>query len=236
MKLISQTSINNDVSIHYLDSHPDSDFSLTPLLICPGLSETAEEYQDLLEYLIPRRCIVLSFRGRGQSGTPLTGYDLKEHVADIESVVKSTGINHFHLYAFSRGVSYALEYTRLHPEQIGKLMILDYPPEHKAMPMDWPKDYIENYLVPFNRLSHIRPEAVMGIQRESVQRSIKFSSEKPVLVMRGLLEGSLISSEELEEYKEQFTNLHIAELKNSGHDFRSTEKSKLYEIIKEFAE
>lgn len=236
MKLISQTSINKGVSIHYLDSHPDSDFSLTPLLICPGLSETAEEYQDLLEYLMPRRCIVLSFRGRGQSDTPRTGYDLKDHVADIESVVKSTGINQFHFYAFSRGVSYALEYTRLHPEQIGKLIILDYPPEHKAMPMDWPKDYIDNYLMPFNRLSHIRSEAVRGIQRESVQRSIKFSSEKPVLVMRGLLEGSLISSEELEEYKEQFSNLQIAELKNSGHDFRSTERSKLYKIIKEFVE
>ena len=39
MKLISQTSITNGVSIHYLDSHPDSDFSLTPLLICPGLSK-----------------------------------------------------------------------------------------------------------------------------------------------------------------------------------------------------
>ncbi|MBT2760597.1 hypothetical protein J7E85_05025 [Paenibacillus sp. ISL-20] len=102
--------------------------------------------------------------------------------------------------------------------------------------MDWSKDYIENYLVPFNRLSHIRPEAVMGIQRESIQRSIKFSSEKPVLVMRGLLEGSLISNEELEEYKEQFSNLHITELKNSGHDVRSTEKSKIYKIIKEFVE
>ena len=66
MKLISQTSITNGVSIHYLDSHPDSDFSLTPLLICPGLSETAEEYQDLLEYLMPRRCIVLSFRGEAK--------------------------------------------------------------------------------------------------------------------------------------------------------------------------
>lgn len=236
MKIISQSSINNGVSIHYLDSYPDSDSSLTPLLICPGLSETAEEYQDLLEYLMPRRCIVLSFRGRGQSDTPPNGYDLKDHVTDIESVVKSTGINHFYLYAFSRGVSYALEYTRLHPHQIGKLIILDYPPEHKAMPRDWATDYIENYLVLFKRLSHIRPEAVMGIQRESVQKSIKFSSEKPVLVMRGLLEGSLISNEALEEYKRQFSNLHITELKNSGHDIRSTEKSKLYKIIKEFAE
>ena len=103
-------------------------------------------------------CII--FSRRGQSDTPLTGYDLKDHVADIESVVKSTGINHFHLYAFSRGVSYALEYTSLHPEQVDKLIILDYPPEHKAMPVDWPKEYIENYLIPFNRLSHIRPEAV----------------------------------------------------------------------------
>ncbi|MBT2760598.1 alpha/beta hydrolase, partial [Paenibacillus sp. ISL-20] len=106
--------------LFYRLSHPDSDCSLTPLLICPGLSETAEEYQDLLEYLMPRRCIVLSFRGRGQSGTPPNGYDLKDHVTDIESVVKSTGITPFHLYAFSRGVSYALEYTRLHPDQIGK--------------------------------------------------------------------------------------------------------------------
>ncbi len=112
MPMKSMKANNDGVMLHYLDSATSS--SLVPVLICPGLSETAEEYSDMIEYLSPRRCIVLSFRGRGQSDTPASGYNLADHVADIECVVKAADLNRFHLFSYSRGVSYALgTYVRM---------------------------------------------------------------------------------------------------------------------------
>ncbi|WP_270168619.1 alpha/beta fold hydrolase [Paenibacillus sp. SYP-B4298] len=234
MKLNSNYSKNNEVNIHYLDSINDSDSTLVPLLICPGLSEVAEEYEDFIKYMLPRRCVVLSFRGRGKSDTPNFGYDLKDHISDVESVVKDAKLDRFNLFAYSRGVSYALGYTRKYPEQIERLIIQDYPSEHKAMPNHWPQDYIDNYIVPFNRSGNIRALAVQGIQRESTQEAIRIKYTKPVLVMHGLQEGSLLSNEGLEQYKGQYSNIRIEGFSESGHDIRSKEKTKLYEIIKAF--
>ncbi|MDG0791429.1 alpha/beta hydrolase [Cohnella ginsengisoli] len=166
MAFISGTSDLGGVRIHYLDSLYESDASLVPVLISPGLSETAEEYEDFMVEMLPRRTIVLSFRGRGLSDTPLAGYDLQDHLTDIESVVQHLQLAHFHLYGYSRGVSYALGYARQHPERVVSLIVKDYPAEHIAMTAEWAKSYIDDYLIPTNRLtSNIRAEAVHGIQK-----------------------------------------------------------------------
>lgn len=234
MKIISKNCNNDGIRIHYLDTMNAADPSLVPILICPGLSETAEEYEDLLEYLLPRRGIALSFRGRGQSDTPFSGYDLRDHITDIEAVVEATQLDLFHIFGNSRGVSYALGYAKEHPNKIAKIIVEDYPSEHKAMPVEWPDDYIDNYLVPYGRLSHIRPEAIRGIQAESTSERIEFQFPKPVLVMHGLMDESLISDKDLLHYKSQFPNLQIIEFENSGHNIRSTEKAKLFGSIQNF--
>lgn len=234
MKFLSNTSNHKGVSIHFLDSSNKADHSLIPIVICPGLSETAEEYEDFLEYLLPRRAIVLSFRGRGESETPQAGYHLEGHIRDIESVVKTTGLTYFHLFGFSRGVSYALGYARINVDQIASIIVEDYPSEHREMPKHWSDEYLNNYLIPQNRLKNIREEAVRGIQKESIQESISFQFERPVLVIRGLLEDSLITDDDLKRYKDQFENIEVVECSLSGHAIRNTEKEKLYKAIKQF--
>ncbi|MDI4646914.1 alpha/beta fold hydrolase [Cohnella hashimotonis] len=235
MQRISATSDLNGLRIHYLDTLQESDASLVPVFVCPGLSETAEEYEDFIAEMLPRRVIVLSFRGRGRSDTPLSGYDLQDHVADIESVVQQLQLTKFHLYGYSRGVSYALAYARRHPHRIASIIVQDYPAEHKAMTAEWPRSYIDEYLIPTNRLStNIRAEAVHGIQKDSTACEITFSFEKPVLVMRGLLEDSLISDEELLPYRLHFSNLRIENFTKSGHNIRGSEKEKLDRTIKDF--
>lgn len=234
MKFLSNTSNHNGVRIHYLDSSNKADHSLIPIVICPGLSETAEEYEDSLEYLLPRRAIVLSFRGRGESETPQMGYHLEGHIQDIESVIKTTGITYFHLFGFSRGVSYALGYARKNVDQIASIIVEDYPSEHKEMPKHWPDEYLNDYLLPYNRLENIREEAVRGIQRESIQEKISFHFERPVLVIRGLLEDSLIKDDDLKRYTDQFKHMEVVECSLSGHAIRNTEKDKLYMAVKQF--
>lgn len=222
------------VSIHYLDSRNDS--TLTPVLICPGLSETAEEYIDLIKYLWPRRCIALSFRGRGQSSTPSTGYDLRDHVSDIESVVESASLDRFHLFSYSRGVSYALGYARTNSGRIASIIAQDYPAQHKEMAPEWADAYINDYLIPYGRTENIRPEAVRGIQRESSQIDLQIPLNVRLLVMRGLLEDGLVGDDDVEIYKSMSPSAEILSFQFSGHSIRSTEKPLLYETIKNFIE
>jgi len=232
----NKVTSKNGIQIHYIDSKNVADNRLIPLLICPGLSETAEEYEDLLTSILPRRGIVLSFRGRGKSTTPFSGYSLIDHILDIELVVEYAGITYFHLLGNSRGASYALGYAKIHSNQIASLIVEDYPLEHKSMPIDWPHEYINKYLIPYNRIENIRPEAVLGIQKESTYETISFQFERPVLVIRGLLEGSLVTDEDLEKYKETFSKIDVCEFHKSAHDIRNTEKELLYQNIIDFME
>ncbi|MFC4306534.1 alpha/beta fold hydrolase [Cohnella boryungensis] len=232
--MIRSHFISHDgVTIHYLTSNEDS--TSVPLLICPGLSETAEEYIELMEYLAPRKCIALSFRGRGLSDTPDRGYGLDEHVADIEAVIADAKPSRFHLFANSRGVSYALGYCDKHPSNIIQSLILqDYPAEHKAMPEGWADEYIHHYLVPFSRQRNIRQEAVRGIAEESIAKRFSRGIHKRLLVLRGKLEGSLLSDEDCRRYERLCVEASFAAFEHSGHDIRNTEKDRLYRTIYEF--
>jgi len=232
MDIQSRFARHGDVDIHYLISNEGS--TAVPLLICPGLSETAEEYEELMAYLSPRTCIALSFRGRGRSGTPETGYDLAPHVGDIEAVVEHAGLNRFHLFAYSRGVSYALGYAERNRTPIQSILLQDYPAEHKAMPEGWAEDYILRYLVPFSRQRNIRPEAVRGIEREST--AIRFSQaiRARLLVLRGKQEGSLLDDEDCRRYERLCMNATFRSFEKSGHDIRTTEKEELFRAVADF--
>lgn len=238
--------INDGILIQYLDSVDVADSKLVPLLICPGLSETAEEYVDLLHDLLPRRCVVLSFRGRGGSHTPVSGYNLHSHLADLEAVIRATGLEQFHLFAHSRGVSYALGYVQKQLSsssssgnrsvKVTSLILSDYPPEHRRMPEGWADDYITNYLIPFERTGNIRPDAVWGIQHEAEQIDLSMPIDfvQRVLILRGALEDSLLSEADTEAYKSKFTNCRVETLMRSGHNLMVNERQECFEHIRGF--
>lgn len=225
----SRFADNEGVRIHYMDS--DAGSSLVPLVICPGLSETAEEYEDLMRYLLPRRCVTLSFRGRGRSDTPASGYGLREHVSDLASVVRDAELHRFHLYAHSRGVSYALGFAREQPSKVASLFMQEYPPLHKKMEEGWAERYNREYLMPFFRQSNIRPEAVTGIARDSEQEELVFPYARPLFVARGMLEDSLLDDDGAAAYRRMNPNAIVHAFQRSGHPIRSTERALLYGTI-----
>lgn len=232
LQLKSMFASNNGIRIHYLET--DTQSSLVPVLICPGLSETAEEYIDLMEYLLPRKCVVLSFRGRGLSDTPDRGYSLEDHVSDIISVVESAELYQFHLYSNSRGVSYALGFMENNHSRVRSLIVQDYPAHHLEMPDGWAEEYIYNYLSLFSRQQNIRPEAVRGIQEESKHIVFRFKFNKRILVLRGLQEDSLLDDRAAEEYMKLGSDVNFYNFAQSGHDVRSNEKESLYRVISDY--
>ena len=228
-------ALNGEVRIHFYDS--DSSSSQTkglPLIICPGLSETAEDYLDLIAALQPRRTIALSFRGRGGSDTPDSGYNLQEHVADLEAVIAHTGINKFHLMGYSRGVAYALAYALGNQRRVHSLILCDYPAEHRSMPVEWPEGYIHDYLIPFGRLGLIREQAVYGIQRDSTQQELSGELVMPVMVARGGLSDSLLNEADMGRYQRMCRQLSVRVYAKAGHGIKMTEKEALYRDITDF--
>ncbi|QMV40051.1 alpha/beta fold hydrolase [Cohnella cholangitidis] len=234
MKVISDFYLRNNFRMHFIDSQPVSDSTLAPVLICPGLSETAEEYTDFLEQLLPRRGIVLSFRGRGRSDSPIYGYDLSDHIIDIEGIVEHLQLNSFHLFAYSRGVPYAIGFVNKFPGKPKSIILQDYPPMHKRMHEGWADDYIKNYLIPYQRTDNISEIAVRGIERDSNQIRFDNNISIPILVLRGMKEGSLISDEDVVKYKQLNKECEIIEFFESGHDIRNTEKDKHLQVILDF--
>ncbi|ANE49055.1 hypothetical protein SY83_19635 [Paenibacillus swuensis] len=231
---------NRGVTIHCIESVPTTDeiqTNLSPLLISPGLSMRAEEYKDLMEQLSPRRCIALSFRGRGLSDTPAQGYALEHHISDIVAVTKHLQLENFHLMAYSRGVSYALGYALRNRPPLRSIILQDYPAAHKQMSEEWAEDYIHNYLIPHHRIECIRVEAVHGIQRES--QEVEFweelhSIDVPVLVLRGATEEALIQDEHEQQYSKHLTNGKVVTFHRSGHDLHNTERDKFIHTLQAF--
>lgn len=224
---------NKGISIHYLESC-DVDEGYTPLFICPGLSEPAEDYINLMHSLAPRKCIAMSFRGRGRSDCPTKGYSLEEHESDIEAVVNHLRMKDFCLMGYSRGVSYALGYGIKNNALLKGLIIEEYPPVHKKMSDGWAEELYKAY--PDYRLGC---RAAIGIEQESVQ--VDFSPSLymincPVMVMRGMKDSSQLTREAAAIYSNQIADCRVMTFENAGHDIQTDDFKSFLEVVKSFLE
>ena len=158
----------------------------TPLVVSPGFWEPAEMAEDLFAHL-GRPGVSVSYRGRGRSDTPEHGYDLGDHVGDLECVVDAAVPGSFCLLGYSRGGAYALEYALRHSDRIAGLVLVDQPPFHTV----WPK----GSAAPRSAMTH-RGEPILNFFRLRVAHSFEESTHRdftpdlgriacPVLVLRG---------------------------------------------------
>ncbi len=92
---------SGDVKIHVLENGVTSDI-YPPLLIIGGLWEPAERAIPVISSL-KSRAVALSLRGRGLSSTPKTGYDLDDHLSDIDAVVRYCGLKNTARSGFRAG-------------------------------------------------------------------------------------------------------------------------------------
>jgi pimeloyl-ACP methyl ester carboxylesterase len=207
--------------LHYLASAPGSP-SGRPLLVVPGLSDTAEDYRDLLLAVTPRPAVAVSLRGRGGSDTPAAGYRLADHVADVEAAVDQLGLAPCHLFAYSRGVSYALGFVRAHPDAVRSLVVVDYPARHNALPPSWVDWLLATTWRGQPVTARLRPEAVRGIQRDSADVDLwdaVAAVAGPVLVLAGGRRGSAIDAGVLAAYRRHAARLTVAVYPELGHSF-----------------
>ncbi|KAI7255709.1 hypothetical protein KC345_g11090, partial [Hortaea werneckii] len=123
--------------------------------------------------------LTFSFRGRGLSSTPVSGYDLEDHLSDIEAVVNHCRLVNYIVLGFSRGAAYSLGWSLGHQDQLKGLILVDQPPLHSSMPPET-VDFWSNLVyqqVPL--LNYIRREALQGLGREA--REVDFTDQLPQL-------------------------------------------------------
>lgn len=210
----------------------------TTLLVCPGLSESAKDYLKLITRLDDRRCVALSFRGRGKSDSPTKGYRLEDHIKDINEVVNKLKIKDFCIMGYSRGVSYTLGYSILNPGMLKGLIIGEYPPEHKKMPKGWASESMEFYRTHCDFIS-INYDVLKAIENESVQVNFREKLGQitcPALILKGEQKESLLSNEDISTYTKYLNSrsIRIEKFDKAGHDIQSDDFDSFTKIIGEF--
>ena len=190
---------NDGVGIHALDNGR-VDTGLPPVVVIPGMGESADEYVWLLDRLGDRRVVVVDVRGRGQSDVPASGYRWEDHIADLRAVVEATGLDRPLLVAFSRGSSYGLGYALEYPVEVRGLVIGDYFARHVGLPAEIADQQLRSKIrgVPISeRMSEHAVRAVFAESREVPLWDRLTELQCPVLVIRGGRKSALVGDNRL---------------------------------------
>ena len=232
MTFVDRWANLNNVTIHYLESVNYNE-NLTPLVYVPGALNYAEQSIELLNHFIPRRCISMSLRGRGNSAAPTDGYSFNDHVQDINNVVLHSQLNDYCLMAYSMGVPYAIKFATTHTN-IKAMILCDYPPTYPLIPESWVNHVVEHGLI-----SKEKKYVVEEIQKQSGQINLldELSTIKiPVLLIKGGTEQSLLHTDEVDKYRHHLSNVTITEIANVGHNSFDSKTKETFKVIQQFLE
>lgn len=129
--------------LHYLHWSPQEPSSKLPVVCIHGNLSNARLFAWIGEWLAggqdgpAREVVAIDIRGRGDSGLPEQGFALSHMAMDIESVLQHLGMDSVHMIAYSRGITYALEYVRRNPGTVQGMVIGDHPPLCQALSAEW---------------------------------------------------------------------------------------------------
>lgn len=231
---------NELVNIHVLESGVRSD--KTPsLLVINGIWEPAERAIPILSD-ISSHVLALSLRGRGLSSTPENGYDLEDHLSDIEAVVNHCKLENYCVLGFSRGASYAIAWSLKNQKNVSGLILVDQPPIHTKLSPENVKFWTDLEYLGVPILNFMHRKAIEGLGKEA--RKVDFSSEIsqlnniPVTLFVGKNKEAKIPSdityETLELYKKKIPSCEVVEFSKSGHMVPDEEPEKYIKEIVSF--
>lgn len=219
---IRKTVINNDIEIEYYTNNQVNEKAT--LIISMGIWEPATRAFPLISRLIGRHCIVLSYRGRGGSSTPKSGFDWNHHVSDLACVLQNEPTNRPVFLGFSKGVSYMLGYLSANLEMAKGIIIIDYPAIHtklqKGAAQFWGNMIYNGYSLD----NYVKINALEGIELESTYKEFYNIFSKmycPVWLFRGTAKESDIPSnlidEDILKFKSSVKEFEVIDFKYSGH-------------------
>jgi len=228
---------NNGIEIEYYISNRINDKAT--LILSMGIWEPAIRAFSLMARLTGRHCIVLSYRGRGSSSTPKSGFDWKHHAADLACVLRNEQTNKPVFLGFSKGVSYMLGYLSENPNIANGIIIIDYPAIHSKLE-NGAAQFWGNMIYNGYRLdNYVDIHALEGTEHESTYKDFYHNLKEmhcPVWLFRGTdIESDIpsnLSDEDILKYKDSVEDLEIINFKDSGHMILDEELGKAARYIK----
>ncbi|AHV96726.1 alpha/beta fold hydrolase [Paenibacillus sabinae] len=222
---------NGSVALHVLENGVASP-DVPSLLIIGGLWEPSERAIPLLSG-ISSHVVAFSFRGRGLSSTPQSGYDLTDHLTDIEAIVKHCELQKYCILGFSRGASYALGWSIQNQHNMQGLILVDQPPIHRSLTAETVQMWRELVYLQVPILNFMRSKALEGLGNDA--KEVDFSPQLsqiqlPVSLFVGKNKESVIPSnifdETLHLYTQSFPSCQVVDFLQSGHMIPDEEEDK----------
>lgn len=232
---------NNGTEIEYfISNHVNNKSSL---IISMGVWEPASRALPLISRLTGIHCIALSYRGRGGSSTPPSGFDWQHHASDLASVLKNEPTNKPVFLGFSKGVSYMLGYLSSNHDVAQGVIIIDYPAIHSKTEKGYAELWNNMVYNGLNLNNYITFHTLQGIENESTYKNFYqyFSKIKyPVYIFRGTDSNSHVPSNltdnDIMKYKLSIKDLEIIDFNYSGHMVLDEELGKVCRNIRRILE
>jgi pimeloyl-ACP methyl ester carboxylesterase len=223
---------NQDVRLHYLAVGDEGQ----PVLLAPGLTDSAEDYTDILEALEPRRAVAMSFRGQGQSTLPPTGFDLPDYASDIASVIDGLDLDDVVLFAHSRAVPYAIAYAAEQDERLAALVLGDSGATHRAYSPEWVEQFLQTTWRGQQVSERISRDRLERIQREAREvelwGSLATLSLPRVAVLAGTHPADILA-EVTRRFEETGTNVIV--FADSDHALWEPDLSRFLSVLRDAA-
>ena len=222
MTVVERFTSLSGVRVRYLDNAPAEPAGL-PILFSPGFTDFADEYVETLEFLLPRRVLVVEVRGRGGSDSPTTGYTAAEHADDLRAVLDEEDIDRFHLMTFSRGTTWGLDLVLAAPERCASVSIGDYWAREKGFAGD--DAIVAQVLASRFRGKQMSARVAPHVVRELFGRSHDrdlfdplAATGIPVLVATGTEPGCILTDETVQEWRNRVPGVEIVTISGASHD------------------
>ncbi len=217
---------NNGVTIHCLEYNETAPG--TPLIIIPGMINSAEEVADSIANYLTRRTIIISLRGRGKSGSPMTGWKVEDQASDIAAVVKHFGFKEINLFGHSTGGSIAARALPMLSAKVSGFIIGDFPPYYPPYGKGWG----DRILALTDR--QISDTAVHGLVAEAERCDVSGylkQVKSNLFAITGEPGESLLRAADIAKLKEMFPQIHVEVLEGCGHEFLSDDSRRSVEVI-----
>jgi len=235
--LIKKVINNKGTEIEYYVNNQVNDKST--LIISMGVWEPAFRALPLIQRLTGRHCIALSYRGRGGSSTPISGFDWQHHATDLASILEHEPVNKPTFLGFSKGVSYMLGYLSSNLKLAKGIIIIDYPAIHIKAEKGYAKFWSNMMYNGFRLNNYVTAHTLEGIESESTHKEFYEDLSKvncPVWVFRGTDSEcnipSNLTDEDMAKYKSSIKELEVIDFKYSGHMILEEELGKACSDIK----
>jgi pimeloyl-ACP methyl ester carboxylesterase len=117
------TASVNGIQIHYVIGGQGE-----PVVLLHGWPQTWYEWRHVMPALAKNYTVVVpDLRGLGDSSKPVTGYDGNTTAEDIYQLVSQLGLGQkIYLVGHDVGAQTAYTYAAAHPDNVSKLVIMDY--------------------------------------------------------------------------------------------------------------